>query len=74
MIVGFVSFAIGRIKCFHCNQECGQYCARMYGYSIGVVVLVSLCSWFECDFAWCLLMGCFHYVSMFRIGLIVFVD
>lgn len=50
MIAGFVSFAIGRIKCFHCNQECGQYCARMYGYSIGVVVLVSLCSWFECDF------------------------
>ena len=34
---GFVSFAIGRIKCFHCNQECGALLASAkYGYSIGV--------------------------------------
>lgn len=60
MIVGFVSFAIGRIKCFHCNQECGHCLrARMYGYSIGVVVLVSLCSWFECDFCMVFVNGLF---------------
>lgn len=45
-----------------------------------MVILLVLSFWFHCVhglsviFAWCLLMGCFHYVSMFRIGLIVFVD
>ena len=54
MIAGFVSFAIGRIKCFHCNQGCGQYCARIVWFdSIGVVILVSLCAGFECDFSVC---------------------
>ena len=43
MIAGFVSFAIGRIKCFHCNQECGHYGGGLYG-----LILLVLSFWFHC--------------------------
>ena len=40
---GFVSFAIGRIKCFHCNQECGHYWRAR-----SMVILLVLSFWFHC--------------------------
>ena len=55
MVAGFVSFAIGRNQIvFIVIRSVGIVGARIVWFdSIGVVILVSLCAGFECDFSVC---------------------